>query len=115
MSLYAPRIIYFHLVPPLRYVGAAALRSRFSHWFEGWKSPIGMEMHDLNIWVSGDVAGASMLLRASGTRMDGREVGYWVRTSNCCQRSNGKWLMIHEHVSLPVDFASGSAVMDLVP
>lgn len=115
MSLYAPDVIYFDLVPPLKYVGAAALRGRFSDWFAGWHSDIGMELRDLNILASGDVAAASMRLRASGTRKNGHEVDYWVRTTNSCQRSPRGWLIAHEHVSLPIDLESGSVVMDLLP
>jgi ketosteroid isomerase-like protein len=115
MALYAPDVVYFDLVPPLQYAGSTALRERFSQWFEGWTGPIGMEMRDLTIVASGEIAAAHMLLRASGTRKNGQEVGYWVRTSNCCRRSNHGWLITHEHVSLPVDFASGRAAMDLVP
>src|SRR5688572_28659385 len=58
MALYAPDIVYFDLVPPLRYAGAAALRDRFSNWFEGWEGPIGQEIGDLTISASGDVATA---------------------------------------------------------
>lgn len=115
MALYSPDIVYFDVVPPLRYAGSAALRDRFLHWFEGWASAIGMETRDLDILASGDVAAAHMLLRASGTRTNGREVGYWVRTSNGCRRSDHGWLITHEHVSLPVEFESGRVVMDLVP
>jgi ketosteroid isomerase-like protein len=115
MSLYAPDIVYFDLVPPLQYAGSDALRGRFLQWFDGWQGSIGMEIHDVKILASGDVATASMLIRASGTRKNGREVGYWVRVSNGCQRSNHGWLITHEHISLPVDFESGRAVMDLVP
>jgi ketosteroid isomerase-like protein len=115
MALYAPEIVYFDLVPPLMYAGSVALRSRFVDWFEGWESPIGMEVRDLTIVASGDVAAAHMLIRASGARKGGHEVGYWVRTSNSCRRSDGRWLITHEHVSLPVDLGSGSGVMDLVP
>jgi ketosteroid isomerase-like protein len=115
MALYSPDIVYFDLVPPLRYTGAAALRSRFLDWFGRWDSAIGQEIGDLSVLGSGDVASAHMLIWASGTLKGGREVGYWVRTSNGCQRSNGRWLITHEHVSLPVDMASGRAVMDLVP
>ena len=115
MALYAPEVVYFDLVPPLQYAGWNALRERFSDWFEGWEGPIGMETGDLIISTSGDIAVAWMLLRASGTRKNGREVGYWVRTTNSCRRSDGVWLITHEHVSLPVDMASGRAVMDLVP
>jgi ketosteroid isomerase-like protein len=115
MSLYSPDIVYFDLVPPLRYAGTAALRGRFLDWFGRWKSGIGQEIRDLNVLVGGDVAVAHMLIWASGTLKDGREVGYWVRTTNSCQQSNEKWLITHEHVSLPVDMASGRAAMDLVP
>jgi uncharacterized protein (TIGR02246 family) len=115
MSLYAPDIVYFDLVPPLRYTGSIALRKRFSDWFELWNGPIIMEVSDLHLLASAEVAAASMLIRTSGTLKTGRDVGYWVRASDSYQRSEGGWLITHEHVSLPVDVASGRAVMDLVP
>ena len=115
MSVYSPDIVYFDLVPPLQYVGSAALRGRFLHWFDGWKSSIGQEIHDLTILASGDVAATSMLIRATGTLKNGREVRLWVRATSSCQRSNHKWLITHEHISLPVDLESGSVAMDLVP
>jgi ketosteroid isomerase-like protein len=115
MQIYSPDIVYFDLVPPLRYTGSAALRDRFLDWFSRWESSIGQELSDVNVSVGGDIATAHMLIRTSGTLKDGREVGYWVRTSNGFQRSNGRWLITHEHVSLPVDIASGNAAMNLVP
>src|SRR5688500_12374719 len=75
MSVFSPDVVYFDLVPPLRYAGSAALRERFINWFTGWDGPIGMETRDVTISVSGDVATAFMLIRASGTRTNGRKVG----------------------------------------
>jgi ketosteroid isomerase-like protein len=115
MSLFSADVVYFDLVPPLRYTGAAALRERFSDWFSRWKSPIGQELRDVTVVASGDVAAAHMLIRTSGTLNDGREIGYCVRTSDFCRRSDGQWLITHEHVSLPVDVRSGSASLNLVP
>jgi ketosteroid isomerase-like protein len=115
MSLYSPDIIHFDLAPGLQYTGSAAVRRNFLRWFDGWKSSIGQEIRGLNILVSGDIAAAYMLIGASGTLKNGREVGYWVRATVCCQRSDHRWLITHEHISLPVDFESGSAAMDLVP
>jgi ketosteroid isomerase-like protein len=115
MPLYSADIVYFDLVPPLQYVGSAALRQRFLEWFDGWKSSIGMEIRDLTIVASGNIAAAHMLLRASGTLKNGNEVGYWVRASDCYRRSSDGWLITHEHVSLPVDMASRSAAIDLTP
>jgi ketosteroid isomerase-like protein len=115
MALYSPDVVYFDLVPPLRYTGAPALRDRFLDWFGRWSSDIGQEVRDLHISASGNVAAAFMLIRTSGTLTTGEEVGYWVRVSNGCQRFDGEWLITHEHVSLPVDMKSRSAVTDLVP
>jgi uncharacterized protein (TIGR02246 family) len=115
MALYAPDIVYFDVVPPLHYTGSAALRRNFLRWFDAWESAIGQEIRDMTIVASGDVAVAHLLIRASGTLKNGHEVGYWVRATVCCQRADQRWVISHEHISLPVDVASGRAVMDLVP
>jgi ketosteroid isomerase-like protein len=115
MSVYSPDIIYFDVVPPLQFAGTAALRSRFLQWFDGWKSSIELEIRDLHIVASGDVAVAHWFSRATGTLRNGHDVGSWVRVTSCCQRSSHPWLITHEHVSWPVDVQSGSAVMDLIP
>ena len=115
MALYAPDIVYFDVVPPLHYTGSAAVRRNFLRWFDAWQSAIGQEIRDVTLVASGDIAVAHMFIQASGTLKNGREVGYWVRATACCQRANDRWLITHEHVSLPVDVASGRPAMDLVP
>jgi uncharacterized protein (TIGR02246 family) len=115
MSLYAPNIVYFDVVPPLQFTGSDAVRRNFLRWFDSWESGIGQEIRDLHVVASADTAVAYMLVRASGTLKNGREVGYWVRATVVCQRSDQEWLITHEHISLPVDVASGRVVMDLVP
>jgi ketosteroid isomerase-like protein len=115
MPLYGPDNTYFDLVPPLQYSGADAVRRNFLRWFDSWESEIGVEVRNLKIVVSGDVAFAYLLHRTSGTLKNGQEVGYWVRATVCCQRSNHQWLITHEHISLPVDPRTRSAAMDLVP
>jgi ketosteroid isomerase-like protein len=115
MSFYSPDIVYFDLVPGLRYTGSAELRGRFLEWFGVYEGSIGQEIRDLNTLASRDIAVAFMLIQASGTLKNGHEVGFWVRATSCCQRSDQGWLITHEHVSLPVNVESGSAALDLVP
>ena len=43
MSLYAPDILYFDVVPPLRYAGTTALRRRFQQWFDAYKGSLKVE------------------------------------------------------------------------
>jgi ketosteroid isomerase-like protein len=115
MSLYSPDILYFDVVPSLRYAGSAALRGRFRQWFDAYQGSLRMEIRDFNISASGDIGVAFWLSRVSGTLKNGHEAGFWVRATSCCQRSNHRWLITHEHISLPVDVMSGRAATDLVP
>ena len=115
MSLYAPDITYFDVVPPLQHTGSDSVQRNFLRWFDSYESSIGLEMRDLKILLSGDVAVAHMLLRTSGTLKNGHAVEYWVRATVCCQRSNHRWLITHEHISVQINPGSMSAATDLVP
>lgn len=115
VSFYAPDVRYFDVVPPLQYVGSDALRGRFTHWFDGWEGGIRQDVHDLEVLVSGDIAVTSMLIRSGGTLEGGQEVTLWVRATSTFHRSDGTWLITHEHVSLPADLQSGRAATDLTP
>ncbi|MBV9231245.1 MAG: nuclear transport factor 2 family protein [Chloroflexi bacterium] len=115
MSLYSPDSVYYDTVPPLQFVGSAAIRRNFSRWFDNYEGPIGLESRDLHLVMSEEVAFAHMLLLDSGKRKNGNDAGIWVRATVCCQRSNNQWVIMHEHISLPRDPKSGMAVLDLVP
>jgi ketosteroid isomerase-like protein len=115
MSLYSPDVVYFDTVPPLQYTGSAALRERFLRWFDGWQDRFEMEIRDVHVSASGDIAVAHRFSRARGILKDGQKAESWVRATSCFQRSNHTWLITHEHVSWPVDVKSGRAAMDLTP
>lgn len=110
MSLYSPDIVYFDVVPPLQFTGPDEVRRNFLRWFGEYDGPIELETHELHIAMSGDVAFVHMLHVDSGKRKDGVPQGaVWLRSTVCCQRSNGKWLITHEHISLPLGWAEASA------
>lgn len=58
---------------------------------------------------------AHSLNRLSRTMKNGQKIDYWHRWTACFRKVNGKWLVTHQHVSLPSDLESGKAVMDLKP
>ncbi|WP_431914533.1 YybH family protein [Nonomuraea jabiensis] len=103
MSHYSPDIVYYDVVPPLQFAGSDEVRRNFVRWFDEYDGPIGLETHELNIAVSGDVAFAHMLHLDTGTLKDGSDRTMWVRSTVCCRRSGGKWLITHEHISMPFD------------
>ena len=115
MSLYAPEVVSFDIVPPLRYVGADAFRKVWEETFLVYQGPIDYEIHDLNITVGDDIAFTHSLNRISGTMNNGQKTNLWLRSTACFRKINGKWLIVHMQASVPVDLETGKAVLDLKP
>jgi ketosteroid isomerase-like protein len=113
MSLYADECVYFDVVPPLQFTGSSAIRRNFVRWFDEYAGRIGLETSDLHVVVNGEVAFAHMLHRDRGNR-NLPDSGVWLRSTVCCQRTQKRWLITHEHISLPID-KSGMVVIDLEP
>jgi ketosteroid isomerase-like protein len=116
MSHYAGDIVSFDLAPPLQYTGAVALKKSFEEWFPSFLGPVGYEICDLNITASDDIGFCRSINRISGTRNDGEKTDVWVRATVCCRKIEGKWMVTHEHVSVPF-YMDGSyrAAVDLKP
>jgi ketosteroid isomerase-like protein len=38
-----------------------------------------------------------------------------MRVTVCYRKTNGKWLVVHEHFSAPFEMESGKALLDLEP
>lgn len=116
MSAYAPEVVWFDLAPPLRYMGADAYRKSWGEWFATWQGSIGYEVRDLSITIGEDVAFHHSLNRIHGTRTGGEETDVWVRATVCLRKIDGKWMVTHEHFSVPF-YMDGSyrAAVDLRP
>ena len=115
MSIYAPEIVTFDIVPPLHYVGADAMRKRWEEVFSSLPGPVGHEIADLSITVGEDMAFTHSFNRASATLTTGQQIGTWVRWTACWSKIGGQWLIVHDQISMPVDLQTGRAVLDLKP
>ena len=115
MALYAPDIVSFDIGPPLRHLGAEAKRKNWVDVFAAYQPPLGYEMRDLTITVGDDVAFGHSLNRISGTLQNGHRNEVWLRWTACFRKIDGTWLIAHDQVSVPVEFASSRALLDLSP
>jgi ketosteroid isomerase-like protein len=115
MPIYASDIVSFDLEPPLQYSGAEAKRKAWARVFAMYQPPLRYEIRELSIIVSDDLAFSHSLNRLSGTLKNGHETGSWVRYTACFRKIDGKWLIAHEQISVPVDPRSGRAFLDLKP
>jgi uncharacterized protein (TIGR02246 family) len=117
MSVYASdvTVVAYDVVPPLQFVGKDAYRNDYQEFLAQYDSPLDVEYRDMRIVAGPDVAFIHALERLSGTMKNGQESDIWIRVTSGLQKINGKWLIVHDHVSVPVDFETGKAVLDLKP
>ncbi|GCB51550.1 nuclear transport factor 2 family protein [Streptomyces sp. NL15-2K] len=115
MSFYAPEgFTAFDLMPPFEFGGGEMWRRNWEEFYAAFDGPLSLDVADLLVYAQGELAIARCAVRMTGT-MYGRPMDSWVRTTNCFRLIDGQWLMIHDHVSWPIDFATGKALMDLTP
>jgi uncharacterized protein (TIGR02246 family) len=115
MSSYGRDVVSFDFEPPLQHLGIEAKRRNWEAVFAAHRRPLSYEVHDLTIAVGDDVAFTHSLNRISGTMKDGTRTGMWVRATLGFRKIDGTWLITHDQVSVPIDFATGTALRDLTP
>lgn len=114
MFFYAPDVVAFDMMAPLRHAGAVAWRQVWQAALPMMEGNITSEMRDLSVDVGQNVAVCHALLnmRLTGERQDHDT---WMRWTAGFHKVNGRWLITHEHTSVPADMESGKALMDLRP
>ena len=108
-------VLLFDIIEPLQKMGSDASRKRAEEWFSSFKGPIGYEIRDLRITAGNDVGFSHGLSHVSATRTDGGQLDMWWRTTLCFQKTDGKWIVTHEHNSVPFDVKNGKASLGLKP
>lgn len=115
MPIYATDIVSFDIEPPLQHLGAEAKRKNWTKVFTMYQGPLGYELRDLAITAGDDVAFVRTLARLSGTLTSGQSAGYWVRWTTGWRRVERDWRIVHDQISVPVDFETGKALLNLRP
>lgn len=115
VSIYAQDIVSFDVEPPLRHVGTGAKRKNWAHVFSMYQRPLPYEIRDLAVAVNDDVAFGHGLVRTGGTLKNGNRTERWLRSTTCCRKIAGNWLIVHDQVSVPLDLESGKALLNPEP
>ena len=115
MSIFAPDLVSFDIVPPLRYVGADNKRRAWQEAFAIYTGPFDYELHELNVTTDGELAFVHSLNHVTATLASGHVTDMWLRWTACLRRIDGDWLVVHDHVSVPADLEHGQAALNLTP
>jgi ketosteroid isomerase-like protein len=100
----APAIVEYNLAPPLRQPSAGRDTSPVEKWLATFEGPMSMEVRDLEVTVGGDVAFTTSLNCLTATPVGGTETfSLWFRVTLGLRKIDGRWLVVHEHESVPFD------------
>ena len=111
----APGIVIFDMVPPIKHEGEDSIRALWSKTLEPFQPPLEFEFKEVDITIGGNVAFARCFSRFGGTRSDGTRVANWMRSTLGFQKVDGRWRIVHQHVSVPFDMQTGKAMLELEP
>jgi uncharacterized protein (TIGR02246 family) len=117
MSLYEPgeELVAYDIVPPLQYTGYEAYKKDYQEFLDQFQGGIEVEYRGLKIITGDNIAFSRGLERMSGRLKGGEKFDTWVRFTECYRKHDGHWLAIHDHISVPVDLATGKANLNLKP
>lgn len=110
MKVYVPdeTLLVFDVIPPRQYVGAAAYRKDWAQFLGAFAGPITVELSDFAVAADHNLAYGHSIQRIAGTDNKGKGIDVTVRVTDVYKKIKGRWLIIHEHVSVPVDFGTGT-------
>ncbi len=104
-------LFVFDVTPPRQHVGWNDYRDDWRGTFAAMKQPVRFTIHDLHVISSGDVAYSHSAQEISAPSAKSGTMHFIVRVTDVLRRINGKWLIVQEHVSVPVDIMSGKPDM----
>ena len=108
MSVYVagPSLFVFDVGTPREHVGSESYRADWKSFFAGLKgtSIPSFGVSEMAITISGDVAYSHSIQHFSGTLPNGQSLVLNVRVTDVLRKIDVKWLIVMEHVSVPIDF-----------
>jgi ketosteroid isomerase-like protein len=114
VASYASDAVIFDLAPPLAHQMNAG---DITAWLDTWDGPVTRTVRDLEITVEGNLAFAHCFVQTRAVTKNTKEQAqWWARATLCFKRSENRWSVVHEHVSVPF-YMDGSfrAALDLQP
>lgn len=99
-------LFVFDVSTPRDHPSWASYKKDWEDLFAEATGPIDMKISDLAINVSGDVGYSHSIQGGYTTSKAGEKHELVVRVTDVYRKIGGRWLIVQEHVSVPVDFAT---------
>jgi uncharacterized protein (TIGR02246 family) len=117
MKVYVPdeSLVVFDVVPPRQYVGAKAYAKDWTDFLGIFKGSLKFEISDLSVTADRRMGFGHSIQRVTGTDTKGQPVDLTVRVTDVYRKIKGNWLIVHEHVSVPVELDTGKPDLSSKP
>lgn len=102
-------LVVFDVVGPMQHLGVLAYRNAWAHYFAHFTGQPRFAITDLVITVDGTVGFSHSIQRTIGTDTNGAPVDRTVRVTDGYRKIGDRWLIVLEHISVPVDPVTGTA------
>ena len=104
MALYVHdnSLFVFDVTTPREHVGWESYRDDWKGTFASIKGSPTFSISELGVTISGDVAYTHSIQSFSGNM--GKLHAVVVRVTDVLRKIDGKWLIVQEHVSVPINF-----------
>lgn len=100
-----PNQVFYDIIPPLQgYAGLEEYMANIQkNFYDNFSSfYLTPNYNDLRVTRRSDVAWTTITFHASGTQNDGKPLEADGRLTHIWERRDGKWLIVHEHCSVPL-------------
>jgi uncharacterized protein (TIGR02246 family) len=117
MKNYIPdkSLVVFDVVPPRQHLGADEYRNAWVGFFKHFKGTPKIGISDLHITVDGNVGFSHSIQHVTGTDIQGNSIDRTVRVTDGYRKIGGNWLIVLEHVSVPIDLKTNKPDINSKP
>jgi uncharacterized protein (TIGR02246 family) len=117
MKIYVPgnELFVFDVGVPRQHVGWENYKKDWRDFLAEFRGPIKFDIHDLSIVTDGKLAYSHSIQHVAGIGADGSPIEFTARVTDVYRKIDDKWLIVQEHVSVPIDFTTGKPDMTSKP
>lgn len=108
-------LVVFDVLPPRQYTGWEAYKKDWQGVLAGCATKPRMEIGDLKIESDAELAFSHSIQHLVCNDKKGGKLDLTMRATDCYRKADGKWLIVHEHLSVPVDLSTGKADLSSKP
>src|SRR5215469_14296403 len=103
------RLVVFDVIPPRQYTGWDAYKANWQGFLAQCTDSPTWESSDLHVQGGQGFAYSHSIAHVACSMKNGTKRDDILLVTDCYANFKGKWLIAHEHISVPVDLATGKA------